>query len=44
MGLSKRLVYRPVEELDVSSTSDEVYISANVKGINFLLFQFSILL
>ncbi|XP_074354029.1 fatty acid amide hydrolase-like [Apium graveolens] len=32
MGFSKRVVYKPVEELDVSSTSDEVYISANVKA------------
>ncbi|KAK1367148.1 Fatty acid amide hydrolase [Heracleum sosnowskyi] len=32
MGFVKRVVYKPVEELDVSSTSDEVYISANVKA------------
>ncbi|KAL1814107.1 hypothetical protein ACET3Z_024172 [Daucus carota] len=32
MGFCKRVVYKPVAEVDVSSSSDEVYISANVKA------------
>ncbi|KAL1823009.1 hypothetical protein ACET3Z_009787 [Daucus carota] len=32
MVMSKRVVYKPADQVDVSSTSDEVYVEANVKA------------
>ncbi|KAK1393096.1 Fatty acid amide hydrolase [Heracleum sosnowskyi] len=32
MGISKRVVYKPADQVDISSTSDEVYVRANVKA------------
>lgn len=32
MGFTKRVVYKPVDDIDLSANSDEVYIRADVKA------------